>query len=791
MPFLHPLIFTLGAIGISVPILIHILNRRRHKVVKWAAMEFLLAAIRKNKRRLRIEEIIMILLRCLIVLIAGIMLARFTGCSDNNQQTTFFGKQTLVFVLDDSSSMGQTKGNINSFDRAKEDMIKRIEQADGQSEFAIILTSDKNAKNAFKKLGQKEGKDHLINRIKGLVPSATSKSFALAVEEAESFLKEGTGSKQLVLMSDFRDNDISNEAKKLKLKGVLENLEEKYQPKLLVMDYGQTSENNLTVLSISKVDPQALLKKTGGIEMQISIRNNSSKDALNVPVSLRMISKSNTGEIKSHELPKLQIAHIPAGQVATKKFNILPSKSGYVVIEATLPEDELKADNVAQFSINIKRAIKVLMVDGNYVGPNRRHNESFLLNAVLDPNSNGDHGCMVDVIKPDQLDDTQFADYDLIMVMNVNSFNAVAGVPKKETEKRYPAIYRLKKYMEDGGSVVFFAGDKLNKEFYNNTLFDAAKIIPFKLGATIGDATDKSASYRIDSLTLKTTGLMKPFAGQAQITASTIPFYRLLKPKLKIKKRKIKLTDAQKKYYLELGMSIPNFKTEYQNVPAGVDVEAEIRHSDGTTSPLIASRKIGKGKSVMFYATASADWHDWHLQEQNGYLVFFKEFVNLLVRSQKGDEILYAGSPLLLPIKDGFYDAKVELLPPGIGQVSIPLDISKTGIPSVSYNNMTQAGMYQVTMANPDGSQHTVMVVRNLDPDEGKLKPGLKAAVSAVFPADADVIYTNRVLPQKKASVEKMGFEKDYWIWFAVALLALLCIESILGLKFGHWQTKN
>ncbi len=49
-----PLLYGLAAA--SVPILIHLLNRRKFREVPWAAMRFLLAAIRKNQRRIRIEQ---------------------------------------------------------------------------------------------------------------------------------------------------------------------------------------------------------------------------------------------------------------------------------------------------------------------------------------------------------------------------------------------------------------------------------------------------------------------------------------------------------------------------------------------------------------------------------------------------------------------------------------------------------------------------------------------------------------------------------------------------------------
>ena len=45
-----------GMAAASMPILIHLLNRRKFRETRWAAMRFLLAAIRKNQRRIRIEQ---------------------------------------------------------------------------------------------------------------------------------------------------------------------------------------------------------------------------------------------------------------------------------------------------------------------------------------------------------------------------------------------------------------------------------------------------------------------------------------------------------------------------------------------------------------------------------------------------------------------------------------------------------------------------------------------------------------------------------------------------------------
>ena len=51
LAFLNP--FLLWAVPLcAVPIIIHLLNRRRFKIVPWAAMEYLLAAMKRNRKRL-------------------------------------------------------------------------------------------------------------------------------------------------------------------------------------------------------------------------------------------------------------------------------------------------------------------------------------------------------------------------------------------------------------------------------------------------------------------------------------------------------------------------------------------------------------------------------------------------------------------------------------------------------------------------------------------------------------------------------------------------------------------
>src|SRR4051794_38226631 len=106
LAFLQPaLLWGLTAAGI--PILLHLLQRRRYRVRRWAAMEFLRASVRRSSRRLRIEQWLLLLVRTLILICAALALARPVRYSPRWGWLGSRATSQVVIVLDDSYSMGQ------------------------------------------------------------------------------------------------------------------------------------------------------------------------------------------------------------------------------------------------------------------------------------------------------------------------------------------------------------------------------------------------------------------------------------------------------------------------------------------------------------------------------------------------------------------------------------------------------------------------------------------------------------------------------------------------------------
>src|SRR3954453_14650496 len=111
--FVTPAFFITGLLLVAIPIVIHILNRRRFKLVTWAAMEYLLRAMRKNRRRLKFEQMLLLVTRCLVLALLGAALARPMMCE--KAASAIGGRSGLnVIVLDNSYSMTYAGGRADA-----------------------------------------------------------------------------------------------------------------------------------------------------------------------------------------------------------------------------------------------------------------------------------------------------------------------------------------------------------------------------------------------------------------------------------------------------------------------------------------------------------------------------------------------------------------------------------------------------------------------------------------------------------------------------------------------------
>src|SRR5438309_665939 len=123
MSFLNPIMLA-GLIAISVPIIIHLLNRRRFQKVVWAAMRFLKLSVEQNQRRMQIEDLILLALRCLLLALLALALAR-PALMSNSKDVFGQSKVTGAIILDNSYSMGVSDGTQTDSTRPARPLSRR------------------------------------------------------------------------------------------------------------------------------------------------------------------------------------------------------------------------------------------------------------------------------------------------------------------------------------------------------------------------------------------------------------------------------------------------------------------------------------------------------------------------------------------------------------------------------------------------------------------------------------------------------------------------------------------
>jgi hypothetical protein len=140
-PFLHGWMLLWGLAGLA-PIVIHLLSRRRYRETTWAAMDFLLAAMREHARRLRIEQWLLLALRVLILILLALALADPQFRAESSLAPAAAGQTHWVLVLDGSMSMGYLENGANLFQQAQEEARQLAAEARQGDGLTLILLAD-------------------------------------------------------------------------------------------------------------------------------------------------------------------------------------------------------------------------------------------------------------------------------------------------------------------------------------------------------------------------------------------------------------------------------------------------------------------------------------------------------------------------------------------------------------------------------------------------------------------------------------------------------------------------
>ncbi len=141
MSFAHLGLLAAGLAGVSIPVIIHLLMRRRRKPLMWGAMRFLLEAYRRQRRRLMIEQWLLLATRCLLVLLVALAIGRPVL-----QGLVGGGSGRTVFVVVDNGLAASARGPdgataLERHKRAATSLLERLAGAGANADRVALIAA--------------------------------------------------------------------------------------------------------------------------------------------------------------------------------------------------------------------------------------------------------------------------------------------------------------------------------------------------------------------------------------------------------------------------------------------------------------------------------------------------------------------------------------------------------------------------------------------------------------------------------------------------------------------------
>ena len=504
--FANPGFLAVAGVLISAPIIIHLINRMRFKRIRWAAMEFLLKAQKRMRKRLIIEQLILLALRCLLVALVGLLVCGFLGFAFEGAQ----GKTNLhVVVLDDTLSMQDQwkKDGVTHtcFEMAKKEFLQdRIAKGLSRSTpndrlmilpLSQLATQPDFQPKSYDHLNDEKKLEELKKDIANIKPTMLHADMLVAVKKVQKLVADNATEKvTLHLISDFRQKDWSLPRAEELYKGLVELGKAHKDMKIHLYDCAEEprptgqggypkSHDNIGIVDLRP--STRIVGKGMPVGFTMTVTNyGSSNSELHV-----IVTEENTGQervdVGAKFSPPLPLKLGP-NETKSVSFelaftpNIKANETYFANISAQLvstsrtelPNDGLLQDNKRYAAVEVRERVPVLLIDG--LGPQGREENRDSFHVFTGLHSVPSHK-------------REAGAYEVVYGDTIAGGVAVKALERADLQK-FPTIFimnvaelsdkqanNLEAYVRDGGGVAFFLGPQVNAAAYNKNLYKAGK----------------------------------------------------------------------------------------------------------------------------------------------------------------------------------------------------------------------------------------------------------------------------------------------------------------------------
>ncbi len=335
MLFLNPLLLW-GLLAAAVPIAIHLLNRRRHKTIQWAAMQFLLKATRESRGKKNLRHLLILTCRALAIAALAIAAARpivssLIGWGGGSIDT-------VILLLDRSASMETKPGDgLNPRRQIVIEKIRDTLKTLGATRLVLIDSASGKP--------QEIPSPDVLADIAATAPTDTAADFPTLLTRAAEFLSDTTGRSEVWLASDLQSSNWQpDDPRWAAARASLAALPQKPAIRVLSLT-GPTAPNTaIRILSSRRSGDEMLF------ELEI-LRAADSRGSITLPLTTHLNGTRTTDTLT-----------LPGQSLRFQKRVTLPVGSSTGSGWLSIPADGNPRDNSTFFAYGPARPVKSIIV---------------------------------------------------------------------------------------------------------------------------------------------------------------------------------------------------------------------------------------------------------------------------------------------------------------------------------------------------------------------------------------------------------------------------------------------
>lgn len=713
----------LGLVLGGIPVVIHLLHKRRYAETRWAAMRFLIEAARKHSRRLRLEQLLLLTVRTLLLVFIVLALARPYVESFG----TYFQAEApthRIIVVDASLSMAYRPAGPSRFEQAKQAAHQIVSNAKRGDAFNLVRIAGSEPRAIIRRPAYR--KSRVAEEIEQMQVTEERGDVSATLECLVELLKYAPdiSHKEITLIGDFQKDNWLPESSRQKgqRRRLLRQLST--QADLVLVDLGQSGAVNSAVTDLRVVEPFLIAGRP--LHVRAVVRRFGAAARSGCLVELRIDDR--LAETRRIEL-------VPDTGVPIE-FVYTLDVAGEHRVEVRLEEDALPQDDRRCLSLPVSEALDVLLVNGRHAGRDEETATYYLAKAMAPSTANKPWRGMMrtTIINEGDLPSVDLGRYACVFLCNV------ALLTQREAES-------LRAYVERGGGLIVSLGDQVQAENYNLRLGGGgAGILPARLenhvNATAGTQAEGFCAFDLENLEHPA---LARFEGNPNAGLETVMTFQY-----------IRTTPATER-------------------PSRV----ALRFDSG--DPAIVDAPTGEGRTILVTTSVDNTWGTWTVS--TSFLPIMHELVLHAVSGRWAGRQLLVHESLLRTLTPHTFDMPVTIVrPDGTEGPTRVREIE--GSTAVEYDGTDLSGFYQVMLGHPLNRMELAAVnidaresdVQRLNQEElqGDLLAGSDYAYRTdwqTFGSDADV-----------AVAERGGLSR----WLLAFAFCLLLVEQLMAWKFFY-----